>query len=218
MKYFIFFTFLFLCLIHLAENKKNHKRKTNKKFNAVNHNSLKNNKPNGNPRQTCLSTECVDTAVSYLKLLKDKIGNFEKQFSRMKVQNKTGKSKAGKKGIFGSVIRRLVRAGGGNASNLSCSGNTNSSGAEKMKNLTSSLLSCETNIKTSCDTSNLPQPNMTIVEGEKLIFAQIQFTFSQIAWQRCQRSKLEFLLAWRRLDPKLVHAGQSLPWGRICLQ
>jgi len=167
MKHFLIFTLILFCLINLAELKKNNKANKNvsgDKLKTVKQKSLKNKKQHSKPRQTCLSTDCVDTAVTYLKLLKDKIGNFERQLKRMKTQNKTGKSKSGKKGIFGSVIRRLVKAGGGNASSLSCGGSTNSSGAEKMTNLTTSLLECDTNIKTACDTSNLPQPNMTEVD------------------------------------------------------
>ena len=121
---------------------------------------------NGDKRSTCLSTDCVDKAVSYVKLLKDKIGNYDKQLNRMKSQNKTGKNKAGKKGIFGSMIRRLVRAGGGNASNMACSGNSTSSGAETLKNLTTALMQCEVNVKEYCDTSNLPKPDLAKVSGE----------------------------------------------------
>ena len=173
MKYLIILTFLFFCFINMIETKKKHKGKhnvINKRHKGRSHKSLKNivssSKRKEIPRQTCLDTDCVDTAVLYLKLFKDKISNYEKQFKRIKTQNKTGKSKAGKKGIFGSVIRRIVRAGGGNASNLTCNGITNSSGAEKLKNLTTLLTGCEENIKNSCDTSNLPQPDMTKVSGE----------------------------------------------------
>ena len=38
------------------------------------------------PRPCLITTDCVDTAVSYLKLVKDKIYNNEKQLSRMKTQ------------------------------------------------------------------------------------------------------------------------------------
>ena len=120
---------------------------------------------NGKKGSTCLSTDCVEKAVSYLKLLKDNIGNYEKQLNRMKSQNKSGRNKVGKKEIFGSMIQRLLRAGGGNASNLTCGGNSTSSGAETLKNLTSNLMECEVNIKKSCDISNLPQPDMTKVRG-----------------------------------------------------
>jgi hypothetical protein len=39
---------------------------------------------------TCLDTSCIDTAVGYMKLLKDKVANFDKQNARIVKQNKTG--------------------------------------------------------------------------------------------------------------------------------
>ena len=39
---------------------------------------------------TCLDTSCIDTAVGYMKLLKDKVANFDKQNARIMKQNKTG--------------------------------------------------------------------------------------------------------------------------------
>jgi len=174
MKYLFLFSLLILCLISMSETKKFKEKQRSikgkhKETKGIKHKSRKNTLRKYNSketnRQTCLNTDCMDTAVSYLKLFKDKISNFEKQWSRLKTQNKTGKSKAGKKGIFRSLIRRLVRAGGGNISKLACNGNTNSTGAEKLQNLTNSLLDCEQNIHSACDTSNLPQPDVPKVEG-----------------------------------------------------
>ena len=39
---------------------------------------------------TCLDISCIDTAVGYMKLLKDKVANFGKQNARITKQNKTG--------------------------------------------------------------------------------------------------------------------------------
>jgi hypothetical protein len=39
---------------------------------------------------TCLEISCIDTAVGYMKLLKDKVANFGKQNARITKQNKTG--------------------------------------------------------------------------------------------------------------------------------
>ena len=39
---------------------------------------------------TCLDISCINTAVGYMKLLKDKVANFDKQKSRIMKQNKTG--------------------------------------------------------------------------------------------------------------------------------
>ena len=111
---------------------------------------------------TCLNFTCIDEAVSYLKLLKDRVANFEKQDARITRQNKTGSGKSGKKGLFGPLVRRITENGGGNSSNLTCNGAINS-GADQLTNLTTTLLKCEDEIKAACDPSNLPQPNMTEV-------------------------------------------------------
>jgi len=91
-----------------------------------------------------------------------KVNNYEKQLSRTQRQNKTGSGKAGKKGLFGPVVRRIVENGGGNASDLKCNGKTNA-GSAQLTNLTETLLKCEDEIHDACDPSNLPQTNMTEV-------------------------------------------------------
>ena len=112
---------------------------------------------------TCLSFLCIDDAVAYLKLLKDRAANHEKQHSRVQRQNNTGSSKAGKKGLFGPVVRRIVENGGGNASDLKCNGATNA-GSAQLTNLTETLLKCEDEIHNACHPTNLPQTNMTQVK------------------------------------------------------
>ena len=47
-------------------------------------------KRKGNLRKNkCLAVSCVDTAISYLRLLKDKVANYERQTKRVSKQNKT---------------------------------------------------------------------------------------------------------------------------------
>ena len=43
---------------------------------------------------TCLNISCIDTAVGYLRMLKDKVANFDKQIARIGKQNKTGSKKS----------------------------------------------------------------------------------------------------------------------------
>merc|ERR1712071_324209 len=93
------------------------------------------------------------------------MGNFFKQETRIKNANKTGGKKSGKKGLFAPTLRRIVKAGGGNKSDLQCSGSSNSSGAKQLKNLTDTLLKCETTINSSCNTANFPLPNITEVSA-----------------------------------------------------
>jgi len=73
-------------------------------------------------------------------------------------------NKSGKKGIFGPTLRRIVKAGGGNKSNLQCSGSSTSKGALQLKNLTDTLLKCEKTINASCDKESFPHPDMTTVK------------------------------------------------------
>merc|ERR1712141_563480 len=95
---------------------------------------------------TSLDDSCFETSIQYMKVWKDVIGNFEKQFKRIVKQNSTGSSKSGKKGAFASIGNKLVDIGGGNKSNLSCAGSYSSSGAEQIANLTKTLFDCEMNI------------------------------------------------------------------------
>ena len=113
--------------------------------------------------ESCLSYLCIDDAVAFLKLLKDRAANHEKQHARTQRQNKTGHSKAGKKGLFGPVVLRIVENGGGNASDLKCNGKTNA-GSRQLTNLTETLLKCEDEIHDACHPTNLPQTNMTEVK------------------------------------------------------
>ena len=67
-------------------------------------------------RSTCLSTTCVDTAVAAMKLLKDKVDNFEKQEKRISKKSNIGSKKSAKKDVFGPTLQRLSDAAGGNLS------------------------------------------------------------------------------------------------------
>lgn len=60
-------------------------------------------------------------------------------FCRIKNQNKTGSGKAEKKGDFAPLISRLIKAGGGNASDLQCSGSSTGAGAMSIKNITDEI-------------------------------------------------------------------------------
>ena len=108
-----------------------------------------------------VSDSCYEETVTIMRMWKDVISNFEKQKRRMTKQNSTGMSKTGKKGLFDSVYQKLLSAGGGDKTHLSCAGSTNSPGAAQLTNLTSSLSSCQTDIPSACDPSSWPQPNMT---------------------------------------------------------
>ena len=84
-----------------------------------------------------------------------------------------------------SYFHVWLDAGGGNASDLSCSGQKGTPGAEQLKNLTTiikyaifkkkdlllvfekNFRECKDNIVKECDPSNIPQPNKTKLESCK---------------------------------------------------
>ena len=110
---------------------------------------------------TCLSTTCVDNAVEAMKLMKDKVVNFEKQDKRITKKSGIGGKKSGKQHDFKPTLQRLSDAAGGNISAPVCSGSSESAGAKQMLNLSMTLKSCADDIHAACDTSNLPVPNAT---------------------------------------------------------
>jgi len=108
-----------------------------------------------------VNATCLDVAVKLMKIVNSKITNFLVQHKRIQKYNKTGGNKKGKKGLFGPIASKVIDVGGGNASNLACSGNTTSPGAKKLKSIIDTLQQCEDNIHQACDDSKYPTPNMT---------------------------------------------------------
>merc|ERR1712038_1608120 len=151
-----------------AERKQNKKEKNgNKKGIRKNQNRMN----TAGARTTCLSTTCVDTAVAAMKLLKDKVDNFEKQEKRISKKSNIGSKKSAKKDVFGPTLQRLSDAAGGNLSAPVCAGNASSPGAAQMLNLSMTLQTCDDDIFAACDTSNLPTPNDTKVAECKAAIA-----------------------------------------------
>lgn len=107
-----------------------------------------------------MNESCINTAMTYMKIMKDRVSNFLRQKARVSKFSSTSGNKAGKKGLFGPIINRIREAGGGNSSNLKCNGANSSAGAKQMQNLTSLLSACEGDINTSCN-ANLPKINTT---------------------------------------------------------
>jgi len=116
----------------------------------------------GRQSSTCtISESCFTTALTYMKLMKDNVRNYERQVTRIAKQSKTGGSKSGKKGLFVSIVHRLVEAGGGNKSALACNNDATNEGSAQLKNLTDTLKNCEKSINESCNTAVFPPSNMT---------------------------------------------------------
>merc|ERR1712088_231766 len=149
------------------KNKSKKKKNGNKKGIRKNQNRMN----TADARSTCLSTTCVDTAVAAMKLLKDKVDNFEKQEKRISKKSNIGSKKSAKKDVFGPTLQRLSDAAGGNLSAPVCAGNASSPGAAQMLNLSMTLQTCDDDIFAACDTSNLPTPNDTKVAECKAAIA-----------------------------------------------
>lgn len=119
------------------------------------------------PRQTdsnCLSETCVDNAVKYHKLVNEKVRNFEAQKKRAERFRKQLGNKGAKNADFDHVVDKLVKAGGGNASNLTCNGKNNK-GSELLMNLTAELGMCNMSIQDACTVEPVPASNQTFLEA-----------------------------------------------------
>merc|ERR1719495_2666700 len=93
---------------------------------------------------------CLKTAIQLLKFQKDNVNNFLTRHTRQIKQASLTKKKLGKKGEFAEPAARLIQAGGGNKSNLTCGGSTTSTGAKQLLNLTNLLDGCSKAMKDAC--------------------------------------------------------------------
>ena len=110
-----------------------------------------------------INATCIANILSIANTYFVPMMNYDAQRKRIIRQNKTADSKGGKKGAFNKALQRLVEAGGGNASDLSCQGSTDSTGALQLANLTTTLSNCSNEIYDACSLDKRPKPNMTAV-------------------------------------------------------
>merc|ERR1711899_623485 len=158
----------------MGRNRKNRKNKNQKRKDKKNKKSKKPEKKRKQKatrtqesRQTdsnCLSETCVDNAVKYHKLVNEKVRNFEAQKKRAERFRKQLGNKGAKNADFDHVIDKLVKAGGGNASNLTCNGKNNK-GSELLMNLTAELGMCNMSIQDACIVEPVPASNQTFLEA-----------------------------------------------------
>merc|ERR1712013_370799 len=105
----------------------------------------------GNRQSTAkVNLTCLKDAVTFTKFLKDNVVNFLRRNTRLTAQNSLTNKKAAKKGEYKEPAARLIQAGKGDETNLTCSGSTTSVGAKKMKTVTDILDGCEIGIKKAC--------------------------------------------------------------------
>ena len=140
---------------------------------------------------------CIESAVSYLNMISTVVANFEKQSKRMTKQNKTGGNKSSKKGLFKSIVDRLIQAGGENKSALSCGGQRATPGALQLKNLTAKFDECESKINESCNPANFPQPDKSRLEA----CSEATKSFSSIVKSCSKKKDTAACSCW--LDPTL---------------
>ncbi len=76
----------------------------------------------------CLPSNCLDLAVAYVGQLRTKVGNYQKQVSRVSKLSTATSAKSGKQNAFVDTLNQLITAGGGNISNLTCGTSQNNSG------------------------------------------------------------------------------------------
>jgi len=127
----------------LARKQKQHENKNNKNENF----GRMGNKKTSN---ATVNLTCLTTAIRLLKFQKDNVNNFLTRHTRQIKQASLTKKKLGKKGEFAEPAARLIQAGGGNKSNLTCGGSTTSTGAKQLLNLTNLLDGCSAAMKDAC--------------------------------------------------------------------
>jgi hypothetical protein len=74
------------------------------------------------------SADCLDLAVIYMNLVRNKVATYQKQTTRFTKLSSASNSKSGKQNAFANTLNQLITAGGGNVSNLTCGSSTNNTG------------------------------------------------------------------------------------------
>merc|ERR1711971_536470 len=150
----------------IKRNNKNNKRRKRK-----GKKSIKKQKKNSKKRQSAGSKrmegrtvdgKCLESAVKSMRKLEKVVANFDKQMIRVEKQAAIAAKKGDKKAVFGPIALKLIDVGGGNESALTCAGSSDSAGAERLKNLTDTLMLCETEVNKTCK-MDIPKPNATLI-------------------------------------------------------
>ena len=100
-----------------------------------------------------MTLECVQDAVSGMKVWKDQVSNFLNRKKRIEKQLKIMDGKFSKRLDFSSISDNITFVGGGDASNMTCSGSNTSSKALTLSSLKTSIDSCNATIGTDCNST-----------------------------------------------------------------
>ena len=129
---------------------------------------LKSSRKNGGGNNEILqknfvSESCLKNVVSSFLIKSTQAQNFDKQFKRVKRFARISKSKSEKRRNFTIAALKIMSAGGGNKTQLTCHNSNLNLGAREMTNVVDELLQCEENIERSCNSSELVFKNLTKV-------------------------------------------------------
>jgi hypothetical protein len=83
----------------------------------------------------CLAANCLDLAVYYIGLLRNKVANFQKQLTRIAKLTAASASKLSKRDSFANALNMLRDYGGGNLTDLVCGESANNTGRVKLVHL-----------------------------------------------------------------------------------
>lgn len=145
----------------LGRRNNNGKRKNNQRRKKVKKNNKKSGKKVRNLGRT-VDGKCLESAVKSMRKLEKVVANFDKQMIRVEKQAAIAAKKGDKKAVFGPTALKLIDVGGGNESALTCAGSADSAGAKQLKNLTDTLMLCETEVNKTCK-MDIPKPNATLI-------------------------------------------------------
>ena len=129
---------------------------------------LKSSRKNGGGNNEILqknfvSESCLKNVMSSFLIKSTQAQNFDKQFKRVKRFARISKSKSEKRRNFTIAALKIMSAGGGNKTQLTCHNSNLNLGAREMTNVVDELLQCEENIERSCNSSELVFKNLTKV-------------------------------------------------------
>ena len=110
-----------------------------------------------------VSDSCFANATASLQIRRTLVQNFERQRLRFERFRKVTKGKSMKGNFFTTAALKIMSAGGGNMTGLSCHNVAKSVGAKDMKSVVEELLQCEENIQKSCNYAAIAFTNQTKV-------------------------------------------------------
>ena len=114
------------------KNMKNKRRKNKRKNKKRTNRNKKRTNKGSRAHERMVDGKCLESATTAMSRWRNQVANFMKQKTRIEKQAEIAEKKSGKKAVFGPIAKKLIDVGGGNKSNLSCSGSTDSDGAKQM--------------------------------------------------------------------------------------